>query len=67
MGSNVADRLNQIIGRFERTHGSKLEKLFGVKKVPIVDCLIDGKFKKFKAQANNIKKFYGDRCLKLKG
>jgi len=67
MGSNIADRLNQIIGRFERTHGKDLEKLYGVKQRPTVDILIDDRFKGFKRHRTLIKAFYGDRCFKLKG
>jgi superfamily II DNA or RNA helicase len=66
MGSNVADRLNQIVGRFERTHGSELEKKFGVKPRPIVELLVDNKIKSFKRHKKAIKDFYGDRCFIVK-
>ena len=66
MGSNVKDRLNQIIGRFERTHGSELEEKYGVKPRPVVELLIDDKIRSFKRHRKAIKDFYGDRCYKIK-
>jgi len=66
MGSNVKDRLNQIVGRFERTHGSDLEKKYGVKPRPVVELLIDDKIRSFKRHRKAIKDFYGDRCYKIK-
>jgi hypothetical protein len=61
VGSNISDRLNQMVGRVERTHGD-LEKKFGVKPKPTVDILIDTKVGKFYKHVNLIKEFYGSRC-----
>ena len=66
MGSNIGDRLNQIIGRVERTHGKDLEKKFGKKDRPTVDILVDDRFKSFGRHKKAIKDAYGDRCFIVK-
>ena len=66
MGSNIGDRLNQIIGRVERTHGKELEKKFGKKPRPTVDILVDDRFRSFKKHKSAIKDAYGDRCFVVK-
>jgi superfamily II DNA or RNA helicase len=63
--SNIEDRLNQIVGRIERTHGKELEKLFGVKETPTVDLLMDTKFKNIAKQKIKVKKFFEGRVTEL--
>lgn len=64
--SNIADRLNQIVGRAERTHGKDLEKEYGVKPTPTVDLLMDNKFKHIEANLKSVMRFYKGRVKVLK-
>jgi superfamily II DNA or RNA helicase len=63
--SNIEDRLNQIVGRVERTHGKELEAKFGVKDTPTVDLLMDSKFKHITKQKPKVKKFFNGRITEL--
>lgn len=63
--SNIEDRLNQIIGRIERTHGKELEKLYGVKETPTADIIMDTKFKHIKKQKDKVKSFFKGRITEL--
>lgn len=62
--ADVKDRLNQMIGRVERTHDDELTKKFGVKTIPTVDILIDVDLPFADDMKDNIKKHYKGRiCI----
>jgi superfamily II DNA or RNA helicase len=63
--SNVEDRLNQIVGRVERTHGKELEELYGIKETPTVDIIMDTKFEHIEKQIYKVKKFFKGRITEL--
>jgi hypothetical protein len=62
--SNISDRLNQIVGRVERTHG-ELEELYGVKDTPTVDIIFDSKMKHIKKNLAELKRFYTNRIIEI--
>jgi hypothetical protein len=58
---SVADRMNQMVGRIERTHGPELEEKYGVKPTPVFEALVDLRIDSMQKHSTNIKRHYGNR------
>lgn len=57
----VADRMNQMVGRIERTHGPELEEQYGLKPVPVFEALVDMQVNGMMKHSTNIKRHYKNR------